>query len=168
MHVKLCKQKLCKKVAFWGVLLNRTIAQGQILELFYVNVSSTSFATAVSVNITPKYSSSRILITTGGVLYKNNSSDGSNGAGFFVVHRDNSTTSHHTSFFEQGSNAADGHYTIYTSGNSAYHIYPHFWQMYDDPNTTSQVTYQFKIRSALGGNIGYYRGTSIKVQELKQ
>lgn len=38
MHVKLCKQKLCKKVAFWVVLLNRTIAQGQILELFYVNV----------------------------------------------------------------------------------------------------------------------------------
>ena len=38
MHVKLCKQKLCKKVAFWVVLLNRTIAQGEILELFYVNV----------------------------------------------------------------------------------------------------------------------------------
>ena len=38
MHVKLCKQKLCKKVAFWVILLNRTIAQGQILELFYVNV----------------------------------------------------------------------------------------------------------------------------------
>ena len=29
MHVKL---------AFWVVLLNRTIAQGEILELFYVNV----------------------------------------------------------------------------------------------------------------------------------
>ena len=134
----------------------------------FSNISSTSFSTVVSVNITPKFSNSRILITTGGVLYKNNTGDGSNGAGFFVVHRDNSTTAHHTSFFEQGSNAANGHYTIYTSGNAAYHIYPHFWQMYDDPNTTSQVTYQFKIKSATGGNIGYYRGTSIRVQELKQ
>ena len=134
----------------------------------FSNVSSTSFATIVSVNITPKYSSSRILITTGGILYKNNTGDSSAGAGLFVIHRDNSTTAHHATFFEQGTNAADGHYSIYTSGNAAYHIYPHFWQMYDDPNTTSQVTYQFKIKSAAGGNIGYYRGTSIKVEELKQ
>ena len=36
---KLRKQKLCKKVAFWVVPpLNRTIAQGQILELSYVDV----------------------------------------------------------------------------------------------------------------------------------
>ena len=134
----------------------------------FSNVSSTSFATIVSVNITPKYSSSRILITTGGILYKNNTGDSSAGAGLFVIHRDNSTTAHHTTFFEQGTNAADGHYSIYTSGNAAYHIYPHFWQMYDDPNTTSQVTYQFKIKSAAGGDIGYYRGASIKVEELKQ
>lgn len=38
MHGKLCEQKLFKKVAFWVVLLNRMKAQGQILELFYVNV----------------------------------------------------------------------------------------------------------------------------------
>ena len=150
-----------------GVAIDGHVIQTQINHYTGgFDTSSTSFTTVVSVNITPKFSNSKILITTGGVLYKNNNADASTGAGFFTVHRDNGALANSTTWFEQ--NSSTRHWSVYTSGNAAYHIYPHFWQMYDEPNTTSQVTYQFKMAAVTSGNLfGVYRGASIKVEELK-
>ena len=151
-----------------GVAIDGHIIQTQINHYTgtFFDTTSTSFTTVVSVNITPKFSNSKILITTGGVLYKNNNADGSTGAGFFTVHRNDGALANSTTWFEQ--NSSTRHWSVYTSGNAAYHIYPHFWQMYDEPNTTSQVTYQFKIAAVTSGNLfGVYRGASIKVEELK-
>ena len=100
------------------------------------------------------------------MLYKNTMRMLSTSTGFFTVHRDNGALANSTTWFEQ--NSSTRHWSVYTSGNAAYHIYPHFWQMYDEPNTTSQVTYQFKFNAVTSGNLyGVYRGASIKVEDTK-
>ena len=120
------------------------IAPGQVIQVQTASVdtqtqiTSTSFVTTnMSVNITPKFSSSLIFITSCINLYKN--AAGTNV--WLTIYKDSTNLGHGTYGMGEfsGLGAAGGQFAQVQINNS--------------PSTTSQVTYAVYTRVSSGGNV---------------
>ncbi len=118
--------------------------------------TSTSYVAAsntLSVNITPSATSSKVLILVSTIIHNN-----SNGNTYYTIYRDSSNVTSNSSNNELS--------RVYGHGGNAF-IGMHM-SFLDSPNTTSQVTYQ--VRMKVNSDIGYLNlngGTgSITVMEI--
>ena len=101
------------------------------------STTSTSFVTAsntLSVNITPSSTSSKIFITYNGSGYKN----GNNQESYTTIFRDSTNIGNENMGL-----------TIFWVGVDDLSV-PHSASIVDSPNTTSQITYQVRIRTDAG------------------
>ena len=115
-------------------------------------VNSTSDVTGLSINITPKFATSKILVSVGVQIYSTNSSYH---AYVGIVKNDSGDLSgtghpagvlHHTSCLWESSGPGQ-------AGNVSF-------QYLDSPNTTSQVKYSIYIKSDNTNNTVYINGSS--------
>jgi len=123
--------------------LPSAIATGKVLQVVTAtedtqrSTTSTSFVTAsntLSVNITPSSTSSKIFITYNGSGYKN----GNNQESYTTIFRDSTNIGNENMGL-----------TIFWVGTDDLSV-PHSASIVDSPNTTSQITYQVRIRTDAG------------------
>ena len=108
--------------------------------------------TGYNCTITPKFSTSKILITSNPIMLLNNSSGNSQRVALKLLRGS-------TSIFEQNDFAThqvDGASAVYIDylGMALYH------QHLDSPGTTSAVTYKIQIRQHAGGGTTYVQANS--------
>tara|TARA_R100000657_G_C4558348_1_gene28357 strand:+ start:17 stop:517 length:501 start_codon:yes stop_codon:yes gene_type:complete len=108
--------------------------------------------TGYNCTITPKFSTSKILITSNPIMLLNNGSGNSQRVALKLLRGS-------TSIFEQedfASHQVDGASAVYIDylGMALYH------QHLDSPGTTSAVTYKIQIRQHAGGGTTYVQANS--------
>jgi len=108
--------------------------------------------TGYNCTITPKFSTSKILITSNPIMLLNNGSGNSQKVALKLLRGS-------TSIFEQedfASHQVDGASAVYIDylGMALYH------QHLDSPGTTSAVTYKIQIRQHAGGGTTYVQANS--------
>jgi len=108
--------------------------------------------TGYNCTITPKFSTSKILITSNPIMLLNNGSGNSQRVALKLLRGS-------TSIFEQNdfaSHQVDGASAVYIDylGMALYH------QHLDSPGTTSAVTYKIQIRQHAGGGTTYVQANS--------
>ena len=132
-----------------------------------VATTSTSHSTFINATITPKYASSKILISTSGTYYKNNNSSGITGSSFWTMSRNGTTLPDHN----WSSGGSTEHYLTYTDGTHGnfYIILPFFSNILDAPASTSALIYRFRVRAAVSGSThSFYSGLNMTLTEIAQ
>lgn len=125
------------------------------------SVSSSSYVTSVSANITPSATSSRVKISVCGVYYANHT--GNNVSNLFTCHRNGSAVPGHN--WSQG-NPAHCHYLQYRTDRIGDHIpVPFNFTWIDSPSTTSSTTYAFKTEASIGQHV-FYKGVTMILEEI--
>ena len=125
-------------------------------------VTSSSYVTSVSANITPSATSSRVKISVCGIYYANHT--GSNVSNLFTCHRNGSPVSGHN--WSQGSGSTACHYLQYRTDRIGDHIpLPFNFTWIDSPSTTSSTTYAFKTEASVGQH-RFYSGVTMILEEI--
>jgi len=136
-----------------GLTFNNATTQasaGQVLQvvsnpasLTGMTTTSTSFVTTgFSIAITPKFSSSKILVSvSGGGAYCGTTA----------------STSMYCTIYRGASNIGDATYGLarYTTVGGSFAIMPHSFSVYDSPATTSSTTYTIYLKSSNGNQVDF-------------
>ena len=126
--------------------------------------TTTSFVefTALATTITPKSSSSKILVTVNlmGGGYNNNVSGGQENTGYFIVCRDTSTNIISQKRYENYQYDGAGSQTRFAISTS----------FLDSPATTSAVTYRVygRVDSGVGMQMGQNSDSEVTLMEIAQ
>jgi len=154
-------------------MTSASVPTGSVIQVVHTAITSGSLTTSaqsyqntpVVSSITPKSSSSKILVQALVHTYVDNHAADAWSASNFDVTRNG------TQAFQTSSSATDG----YTNASFTTHINDRFMQMVpisflDSPNTTSEVTYRIRVSSRNGYNLqinsafGYSNITLTEIQ----
>ena len=139
-----------------GTIPATSIGAGAVLQvkqaaLSYTTTSSTTYASAGSLSITPNSASNKILITTLNHIYVNSYSTDAWRGGLQKILRDS------TEILSDGGNYGESALLV---GNSDRYMCYSALHYLDSPNTTSAVTYDMQIRSKVSGHTVYFNRTT--------
>jgi hypothetical protein len=120
-------------------------------------ITSTSFtATSLSVNITPSSTSNKIFVSVSAVLDVNNNGN----SAYYTLYRDSTNLADDVG-------DTNGFGRIYSGSSRP--IMPLSLEYLDSPNSTSQLTYNFRVRSTTGDRVevpGSFSRLTITAMEI--
>lgn len=130
------------------------------------STNSTSMQTVLSCSITPKFSTSKVLINIGAMLYKSASGTASTGASFLTIYRDGSAIPEANFPQDDGTSTAHAYAWWFTAATeNIYHMSRSF---INAPSTSSSTTYSFLMKSGAGQTTNCYSGVQMILQEIAQ
>jgi len=130
------------------------------------STNSTSMQTVLSCNITPKFSTSKVLININAMLYKSASGTSSTGASFLTIYRDGSAIPEANFPQDGGTSTAHAYAWWFTAATeNIYHMSRSF---INAPSTSSQTTYSFLMKTGAGQTTNCYSGVQLILQEIAQ
>ena len=130
------------------------------------STNSTSMQTVLSCNITPKFSTSKVLININAMLYKSASGTGSTGASFLTIYRDGAAIPE--AYFPQSSGTSTAHAYAWWFTAATENIYHMSRSFVNAPSTSSQTTYSFLMKTGAGQTTNCYSGVQLILQEIAQ
>ncbi len=130
------------------------------------STNSTSMQTVLSCNITPKFSTSKVLININAMLYKSASGTASTGASFLTIYRDGSAIPE--AYFPQDSGTSTAHAYAWWFTAATENIYHMSRSFVNAPSTSSQTTYSFLMKTGAGQTTSCYTGVQLILQEIAQ
>ena len=140
---------------------------GSVLQVKYAQTSSNTtvsnsgtYVDIITLNFTPLSATSKMMVEFAAVYYKQG--DTTANAKFKIL-RDSTTAS-----IEPWATASStAHYMNYGSTNHAHFIIPISYTVFDQPSSTSTVTYKFAVANG-GPALAFYAGCKLIVQEIAQ
>lgn len=130
-----------------------------------VSTTSTSQSTVINATITPRYASSKIMVSVHGTFYKTNNSSGTTGSAWWAMSRNG------TALPDHNWTSSGEHLLVYTDGTygNFYIVAPFAANILDSPASTSALTYRFRFRASVSGStFQFYQGVNMTLQEIAQ